>query len=31
MGEAGGESFDHLVGASEQRWWHVEAERLGGL
>jgi len=23
--------FDHLVGASEQRWWQVEAERLGGL
>ena len=23
--------FDHLVGAGEQRWRHVEAERLGGL
>jgi hypothetical protein len=21
--------FDHLVGASEQRRWHVEAERFG--
>src|SRR6478752_10617392 len=24
-------SLDHLVGAREQRWRHVEAERLGGL
>src|SRR5262252_5532983 len=24
-------SFDHLVGAAEQRWWHFEAERPGGL
>jgi hypothetical protein len=24
-------SFDHLVGASEQRWRHVEAKRLRGL
>jgi len=23
-------SFDYLVGASEQRWQHSEAERLGG-
>jgi hypothetical protein len=23
--------FDHLVGAREQRWRHVEAKRLGGL
>jgi hypothetical protein len=23
--------FDHLVGAGEQRGWHIEAERLGGL
>ena len=22
--------FDHLVGAGEQRRWHVEAERSGG-
>ena len=23
-------SLNHLVGASDQRGWHVEAERLGG-
>ena len=23
--------FDHLVGAAEQRQWHGDAERLGGL
>jgi hypothetical protein len=23
--------LDHLVGAGEQRWWHVEAERLGSF
>jgi hypothetical protein len=23
--------FDHVVGASEQRWGHLEAERLGRL
>jgi hypothetical protein len=23
--------FDHLVGASEQRRWYVEAERFGSL
>ena len=26
-----GASFNHLVGAREQRRWHVEAERLGGF
>src|SRR5215467_14297256 len=30
MGEAGGESFDHLVGAAEQRGWNREAERFRG-
>src|ERR1700730_3192550 len=25
------ESFDHLVGTREQRWRHLDAERLGGL
>jgi hypothetical protein len=23
--------FDHLVGATEQRQWYVEAKRLGGF
>src|SRR5262249_22797591 len=31
MGEAGGESFDHLVGACEKHWRHVETKRSGGL
>ena len=22
--------FNHRIGASEQRWWHRQAERLGG-
>ena len=25
---ANGASFNHLVGAGEQRWWHSEAKRL---
>jgi hypothetical protein len=29
MGEEGGESFDHLVGAAEQRERNGEAEGLG--
>jgi len=24
-------SFDHLVGAGEQRWRHIKAEHIGGL
>src|SRR6516164_8612092 len=24
-------SFDHIVGATEQQRWHVEVQRLGGL
>src|SRR5262249_27938421 len=28
---AHGNSLDHLVGAGDQRWWQVEAERLGRL
>src|SRR5262245_57586216 len=31
MGEAGGASFDHLVGAGEKRRRHREAKRLGSL
>ena len=23
--------LDDLVGAGEQRWWHIESESLGGL
>jgi hypothetical protein len=30
-GEPIGQLFDHLVGAGEQRWRHIEAEHLGGL
>jgi hypothetical protein len=26
-----GNSLDHLVGEAEQRQWHGQAERLGGL
>src|SRR6516165_5255303 len=26
-----GSLFDHLVGASEQRWWDRQPERLGGF
>jgi hypothetical protein len=25
------DSFDHLVGAREQRWWNGEAERQFGV
>jgi hypothetical protein len=28
---AHGNSFDHLVGAGEQRRWHSNAKRLGGF
>jgi len=28
---AHGNSFDHLVGAGEQRRWDIEAERAGGV
>src|SRR5215813_5893428 len=31
MGEAGGESFDHLVGAAKQRQGHGKTERFRGL
>src|SRR5262245_53112628 len=31
MGEEGGASFDHLVGAREQRWRHSNAKRIGGF
>src|SRR5215813_12484081 len=27
---AHGNSFDHLVGAGEQIWWHLDAECAGG-
>src|SRR6516164_7196085 len=26
-----GSLFDHLVGAGKQRWWHGQAQRLGGF
>ena len=31
LSAACGNSFDHLVGAREQRWRNIEAERLRGL
>src|SRR5262249_11449279 len=30
MGEAGGESFDHLVGAQQERFRDRQTKRLGG-
>ena len=29
--EPGGDSFDHLVSAGEERRWHSNAKRLGGF